>query len=345
MKIMKTPLLLLGICIGFNSMAQSFDIDDTLSTGDMNTYYVLDSNALNLSEVTGTGVTWDYSTIGAVDTDPNANNIIDRSASYFDEYYPSADYCELFENSVYTFFSNDADAEEVNVHGFVFQEIENDFIIAYDVDPLVSAKFPMNYGVTYTDDIAGRAILPLADEVDITGTATVNVDGSGTLIVGDVTYTDVVRVHTVEDSEGFVVVFGVTITITRDSYVYYAEGTDMPVFIYANVDAGLGIAGDFGFTAVYSANEITEGVGVNNYANQDVELSVYPNPSTNGLLTIVTEQGTEQLIVRNSLGQIVENLNKPTNTIKLNLNSYENGIYFVEAIKAGKSSTTKFVKN
>ena len=342
---MKTPLLLLGICFGLSSMAQSYDIDDTLSTGDMNTYYVLDSNAVNLAAVVGTGVTWDYSTIGAVDTEANDNNIIDRSASDFDTYYPDANYCELFENSVYTFFSNDDVEEEVIVYGFVFQEIENDFIIAYDVDPLVSAKFPMDFGVSYTDDLEGRAILPLAGEVDITGDASVNVDGTGTLIVGDVTYTDVVRVHTVEESEGFVVVFGVTITITRDSYVYYAEGSEMPVFIYAKVDAALGVAGDFGFTAVYSNNEITEGAGIAEYAEQGVALSIYPNPSNTGNLTVNTEFGTEQLIVRNSVGQIVNTLNNPTEIVKLNLNSYENGIYFIEAIKEGKTSTMKFVKN
>src|SRR5690606_31807040 len=113
------PLLLLGICSGLMASAQTINLSDTLSTGDVMTYFNLDSGATNYSEISGVGVTWDYSTIGGYAI-TNENNVIDRIDSDFSDDFPLSDYAEEFENSVHTFFSNDADGSQVIVHGFVF---------------------------------------------------------------------------------------------------------------------------------------------------------------------------------------------------------------------------------
>jgi len=156
---MKTPLLLLGICAGFCSTAQTLELADTISTGDAMTYYVLDSNATSYAAVTGADVVWDYNDLGGYMVPSNDNNVIPGSASDFADDFPMAVYAEAFENSVNTFFTNDPGESQVIVHGFVFEELANDFVIQYDEDPLISIKFPMNQGDTYTDAIKGLSLI------------------------------------------------------------------------------------------------------------------------------------------------------------------------------------------
>jgi hypothetical protein len=341
MNIMKTTLLLMGISFGLAGISQTYELADTLSTGDMTSYFVLDSNANNLSGITGADVTWDYSSIGAINIPANNDEIIDRVESDFAADFPDADYCENFENSVQTFFTNSAADNIVYVYGFVFEEISNDFVIAYDEDPLEAARFPMNVGDTYDDDIVGKAIIPLAGEVALDGSATVSADGSGTLIVGDVTYTDVIRIHTIEITEGLILASPAT--ITRDSYVYYQEGTRMPVFIHANILAELGAGGDFGFTAVYAQNEVTDYVSIEDNELKTTNLNVFPNPAASNMVTISTETGTERIVIRNTVGQTVLDLNQPKSSEMIDVSTFEKGVYIIEATKGSTTTTQKLI--
>ncbi|MDA7804146.1 T9SS type A sorting domain-containing protein [Crocinitomix sp.] len=337
---MKTPLLVLGICVSFFAAAQTINLSDTLSTGDAMTYYNLDSNATNYSEITGTGVTWDYSDIGGYAI-ANVNNVIDRADSDFGTDFPAANYTEEFENSVQTYFSNDAGGSQVIVHGFVFQELTNDFVIKYDVDQLISYQFPMSQGDTYTDAMEGTAVVPVAGDVAITGEATITADGSGTLIIGTNTYSDVLRVHTIEVSEG--IVLGAAAVITRESYVYYdITAFNMPIFVHATVHAELGIVGDLGFTAVYSKDEIVEGASIKE-STKKLNIAVYPNPAAGKNATITSDQNTESITIYSSLGQVMMTIINPKVSENIDLTNYANGVYFIQAVKGDAARTEKFI--
>lgn len=339
---MKTPLLLLGICAGFYGTAQTLELSDTISTGDAMTYYVLDSNATSYAAVTGADVEWDYNDIAGYMVPPNDNNVNFASVSDFADDFPTARYTELFENSVNTFFTNDPGGNQVIVHGFVFEELSNDFVIQYDEDPLISLTFPMSQGDTYTDDIQGTAIVPVAGEVAISGSASITADGSGTLKIAGTDYANVLRVHTIEVSEG--IILGSPATITRDSYVYYQpDMEDMPIFIHARVEAVLGAGGTFGFTAVYSKDAVTDFVGIEENEVEDISLSVYPNPVTGNFTTITTEEGTTSLTVLNTLGQVVTTINNPNVTENLDVSDLERGVYFVQVMKGAATKTKKFI--
>lgn len=339
---MKSPLLLLGICAGVSASAQTINEADTLSTGDAMTYYVLDSSATSYSEITGADVVWDYNDIAGYMIPPNDNNVINRTDSEFSDDFPGAMYTEEFENSVHTFFTNDEAGDQVIVHGFVFQELSNDFIIKYDEDPLISYKFPMNMGDSYTDAIQGTAVVPLAGDVAISGEAEIAADGTGTLKVAGTDYANVIRVHTREVSEG--VILGSPATITRESFVYYDIASfNMPIFVHASVLAELGAGGDFGFTAVYSKDAVTDYVGIEEEPAEKLEISVYPNPVHGNFATVTSVQGTESLIVLNSLGQVVTTINNPNTTEKIDVSDLDRGVYFVQAVRGDATRTEKFV--
>lgn len=341
---MKTTLLLLGICVGVVGNAQTIELEDTISTGNSMTYYVLDSNATNLSEVVGAGSNWDYSTIGGYGLPGNTNNVIVASASEHAAQFPDAAYNENFENGVLTFLSNDAPGNRTIVHGFVFEEGTNTFIIKYDDDQLVSMTYPMNLGDTYTDDIEGSAVVPLGSPIDISGTATVTADGTGTLTVGTNSYTNVIRIYTKEVSSGASPVGG-TVTFTRESYTYYdIDNFNMPIFIHGTVFADAGVLGDFGFTAVYSKDMITDYTGVKeNELSNEINLTVFPNPVVGELATITTTAGTERLTILNAMGQTVVTLNNPETIEKINAGDLNTGVYFIQAQLGNALKTQKFV--
>jgi hypothetical protein len=339
---MKTPLLLMGICAGFASFAQTIELEDTISTGDNMMYYVLDSNATSYSAITGAGAVWDYNSVGAYGLPANTNNVIDRTDSDFASFFPLADYAENFENSVNTFFTNDAAGNQVIVHGFVFQEIGSDFVIAYDTDPLISFKFPMDLGDTYTDPISGTATVPLAGEIAIDGEATVTADGTGSLKIAGNTYENVIRVHTIEVSEG--VILGSPAIITRDSYVYFdIDNFNMPIFIHAKVLAELGAGGDFGFTAVYSKDEVTTFVGTEEEVAPKVTFNLFPNPVTGNTAVVTSPEGTTSLTILNTVGQAVVTINTPASTEQVDVSKLSNGVYFIQAVTNGVTKTQKFV--
>jgi hypothetical protein len=339
---MKTPLLLLGISISFLGAAQSITLSDTLSTGDATAYYVLDSNVVDLAGVTGAAVTWDYSAIGAYDMAPNNNNVINRTASAYAADFPTARYSEDFENSVKTFFTNVPGSSEVHVQGFVYIDGSNTIKIKYDDDALISQKLPMDLGDTYTDAISGSAVVAAFPAIDIDGEATVVADGTGTLKVGGNTYTDVIRVHTTEFTEG--TAFGGPLEITRESYVYYdIASQNMPIFMHIFVELDAGSFGVFGFKATYGKDMITDYVGVNDILNTTAELSIYPNPVVGNIATISTEAGTQSIQILNTIGQVVLTVNNPAVLEEVNVADLKSGVYFVQATKNGTVQTSKFV--
>ncbi len=339
---MKTPLLLLGICAGIASTAQTIELADTIYTGNSMTYYVLDSNAVNYAGTTGTGVNWDYSTIGAYDIPPNTNAVIDAEGSEYDAEFPDAHYNENFENGILSYLSHNPTDNETIVHGFVFEEASGTFVIKYDVDPLISLKYPMSQGDSYIDDISGT-VLTAGSSFAISGTATVSADGSGSLQVGDNTYTSVIRVYTKEVVSGTTPV-GTSATFTRESYFYYdIENFNQPVFIHGKIAVDAGLLGDFEFSTVYGRDLITDYVGIEENKAEALNLSVYPNPVTGNAATITVSEGADKLTVLNTLGQSVLTINNPAKVETVNMADLKTGVYFVQVQKGSALRTEKFV--
>jgi hypothetical protein len=84
---MKKVLLLSSVVIGLGATAQTFTAADTLAPGMSTTFYVMDSNAVSMSAITGTGVTWDYSTLtGEVAVLPNTDNVVLASSTSYCKY-------------------------------------------------------------------------------------------------------------------------------------------------------------------------------------------------------------------------------------------------------------------
>lgn len=336
---MKKTLLLFSVLSLSLANAQTITVDDTLSTGDVMYFYAADTAVTNYNSITGAGVTWDYSTLAyenVAGETTSKDTVIDITNSSYATNYPDADYHDQFNGGVQTFLSNTPDS--IITHGFVFENGTNEYIIRYNVDPLKSAEFPMALGSSYTDLIDGDAVLPTVGTVALSGSATISADGTGTMLLGGMTYTDVIRVKTVENLAGTVPLVG-AVSVTRTSYVYYSTSTsDMPIFIHGQIFADLGQAGTIDLKTVWSKDMLNGFAGVEEELSIQPELVVYPNPATTSL-TIESNNATE-LRIYNAIGKEVIFIATPASTEQVDLSNLSTGIYFVQ-VKNGQQLITK----
>ncbi len=92
---------------------------------------------------------------------------------------------------------------------------------------------------------------------------------------------------------------------------------------------------------------VTVCTGINNVAgNSQTLIKVYPNP-TYGILNInlgLAEVSETKIQLIDGLGKVLINLTTITNTIKLNLMDFENGIYLLKIICNNKTEIQKIIK-
>lgn len=87
----------------------------------------------------------------------------------------------------------------------------------------------------------------------------------------------------------------------------------------------------------------TAGVGVNTILSKN-DVSIFPNP-TKETISIEVLKGTKNTITLTDItGKILETINTSNNNTIINLNSYENGIYFVTIGNELGSITKKIIK-
>lgn len=334
---MKKILLSLGAISSLTAMSQSITVNDTLSTGLSTNYFVMDSLAPSLSAITGTSVTWNYSTLAAYENATILDQIIDASASTYASDYTTSDYNDDLSGGASIYFSNTPDS--VVVHGYVFEADGNLVKVFFDINSLKSLELPMTVGDSYTDAIAGVVNIMGAD-FPATGSATVTCDGAGTLQVSGDVISNVIRIKLVETIDASITVpFPVSGTVTRTVYSYYDLANDkQPILVHATLDITSDVLND-NYTAVYYAGtpmfmEVDE--------NTEMSFSIFPNPSSD-LVTINLTQPVSQVTIYNAVGQIVFQQNQVNNSMTVNVSNWRPGIYVVQANNNGILNEQKLV--
>lgn len=91
---------------------------------------------------------------------------------------------------------------------------------------------------------------------------------------------------------------------------------------------------------------------VNEVLNNNVSISIYPNPATNNVMLNYSVQTPVQLMIeiRNIMGQVVASYSKNadakgTYSVNVDVEKYSSGVYTVNTIMGDKVFSTKFVKN
>jgi hypothetical protein len=334
---MKNVLLGILALASYEVSAQTYTANDTLSTGDSETYYVADSSAADLEGITGTGVTWDYSSLFTYTGTTSLDTIKDASNSADFGDYPNAVYHDDLAGGASNYFTNYEDS--VLSYGYTFSLDGNDAKIMHNIDPLKMMELPMAEGQTYSDSTYGTAEV-YGNSATTSGNVVVTADGTGTLSLGTTDFTNVIRIK-LDETIAAIIDLGMlgtaNGTVTRTVYSYYdLANQNEAILIHATINVNSNLFNG-GYTAVYSSVDI-EGASVEESIS-GADVSVYPNPANN-MVSITAPQGTDQLIIMNAIGQTVQTFNNPSTKTSIDVVGFEKGMFFVQ-IKKGEGTITK----
>lgn len=207
-------------------------------------------------------------------------------------------------------------------------------------------RYPCTVGTTWTDfaaydsQVSGTPISSGAD------TSTYTADGSGTLILPNGTFTDVLRItHTSSETA---VSFGTTYVTTKDEVIFRKTGTQEVLastihhVYYTNGSQSGELFQSYYLVPIVAGIVTTEAA---------TGLSLFPNPA-NGIVRIKANAiGAMEMTVTDALGRTVHAEHFPIGNgmgsgISLDVSTWDKGAYHVTARdKAGNVSVQRLVVN
>lgn len=279
----------------------------------------------------GSGVTWDFSNedVG----EPYALTVNIAEEGFGADQFPGASYvltslvADVFQ--FYSYYDFNGGWTE---HGNITDE-GGDVIGTVYSNPFTYFTLPISFGSSGSDTYAGDVNLGFFD-ASVTGSATWTVDGSGTLILPNATYTNVlrVRVEAVEEIEYSGIPLG--LETSRVVTMWIQQDTPFPLLTTEETSEDIGgqIETEFYATALVSfttgSNSVSEQYGKNN------QLVVWPNPAQTeiNLQFDGSAESNAQVMFFDLGGKLVhtQHLNSsPRNAARIDVGGLRPGVYML----------------
>ncbi len=334
---MKTILLNLIaaglVIISFVSMAQP-----TLTATGINavigeTYtYTSNTNSTISPGNAGANQTWDLSAMTG--TPAGQTTVVTPSSTTYGSSFPNANVAMSTPSQGVTYYKTSSTA--LQNYGMTVSGV----VIPFS-NPEDFLHFPFSYNNTYTDTWAGQ-FQNVGSTFYRRGTTTVTADGYGTLITPIGTYTNVMRVHFVQDYQDSVYSGAPYIfTYYNDEYLWYKNGVHYQlaaVYTFTTSQSGTS----------HGSSYVSSSVGVEDVSGIIHSSSIFPNPATDKVTLnfTLTENKNVDIQLFNSIGQqemISQNANcfQGENTLQLDVSILPEGIYFVKISLNGNVAATK----
>lgn len=338
---MKKLLLSISCLISVSVLGQTSVAETDLSAqGTTFTYYVLDSNANEMSGTTGSGATWDYSTTTGYSSMTKVAATTDATASAYSSDFPNAEDMVELPDFVNIFYSHDANT--LNSQGYVFDEPSlGEVKVKLNTDDALLMNFPTTLASADINDVISGEIEVNSQTISISGTSVVTTDGEGTLMLSQNDYDDVLRIK-IRDSVHGTVPFVGDVDVIRTTYEYRKPAeSNYPLFQYTKIE----VMGAFSTnpTVVVLSKEDGASASSGIEDTHQPDFTLYPNPAKN-VVNIKFNNNTEvgQIDIINSIGQKAiqvapENI---SNQMQIDISALPKGIYFVR-IQVGNKITTQ----
>jgi hypothetical protein len=341
---MKQILLFLALSTAISINAQLTQSNEP-SIGNSITMYVCDSNATNMSSITGSGVTWDYSTIGAYPSKFKTIEIVDPSTTSQASTFTTSTKSTKIQNFITSYWTSTANSR--TSQGFVFTEPTMGNIIAnFSIDNETTMTYPFDYNSSITDNFSGNLsfTLGIAQSPACSGSSASTIDGKGTLILSPtVTKTNVIR-YKIADHTQSTISFGGnhSVDLYRTQYEYYEQNNNLPIFTHTNVtmlipDYNININNSL----VLSSVQPSGFVGIN--STDLVDFTIYPNPTYEKITLSGVFNADSKIKILDQFGRTVFDSISLTNGMEINVTNFKKGIYFVEIENNGLKTKKSLV--
>ncbi|MBA2613784.1 MAG: T9SS type A sorting domain-containing protein [Bacteroidetes bacterium] len=209
----------------------------------------------------------------------------------------------------------------------------------------ITAVYPMILNTTGSSVTGGNITVPsLSQSGTFTGNSGTLADGTGTLILPNGTFTNVIRVVTTQT-----ITFTVPLTtgtVTQQNWDYYNVGTKNSLFTISTSTFVAGISPTpSSQTVVTRSNPST--VGLKENKQNVIDLVVFPNPSSTSLNFVTESTAAKFVLIYDITGKLIEKQNLIDGKLKLNVSTYNSGLYTYSVIgsnnqnlKTGKVTVT-----
>ncbi|MFN5910303.1 MAG: T9SS type A sorting domain-containing protein [Bacteroidota bacterium] len=331
-KLLFAVSLISGLSFGQFTQSNEPVVGNTLN------YYLCDSLVNNYSAITGTGVTWDYSTIAGVSNIQKLSSVIDAATSPYIADYTGAVKATQVESAITTFFSSDANAR--TSQGFVYNEPTLGEVKAkWSIDPQVTYQYPMAYGDEFMDLYSGTLSSDVASSDNCNGKSYSKIDGQGTLLLAGNSYSNILRLCQI-DTANATLVFG-QITVIRTQYEYYdLANNSLPIFTHSSIAIQTPL-GAFAQSIVLSKDQPTVNLSVAENALSNV--TVQPNPAEQ-FITVSGLESTADLTLYDQSGRQLQTISGVENGQSIALDGIENGMYYLIISDNATRAVRQFMK-
>lgn len=203
----------------------------------------------------------------------------------------------------------------------------NGSITAVCSNPVDVMQFPASFSSTFSDPYQVAITSPFLN-FSVDGINSVLVDGSGTLTTPSGTYSNVLRVKSIDNYQ-YIGLPPIPGSVTEGSTTTYMwVSPDSPGFIL--MEYAISTEGTSSDTIItYSENPLS----IQNVTNQALQIA--PNPA-NELVTVGFPSGAElnRVEVLDLSGRVVaiETVNGKSNRLTISTSSFTNGLYIVRAV-------------
>ena len=268
-------LFILGIFLSGNS--QTLTLTQAASephVGDSSYYYLLDSSAYpNILPVavTGSNVLWNFTNLNVLQNSANSAYLSPSavpSASAF-----AGTTMVQKQGALYNFYKS---ASSPTTQTEMLGSVSNSINITF-TNSAVIAKYPITYGSSFSDNVAGAFTFSVNGT--FTGTVSTVADGTGTLqLPGGVVFTNVLRLKSVQQlnlSLG-IIPFG---TAKQTVYNYFHASQKFPVLNITYSSVSLLGSSSPSVSAVVTANSKVVTVGLEELNIFEQSILTYPNPA------------------------------------------------------------------
>ena len=338
---MKLNLLLATSLITGAAFGQFTDTNKPAIGTDV-TMYILDSNAVDFAAMTGTGQTWDYSTTPGIYGETKDVSVVAPASTAYSGDFPSSSFAIDIPGFVTSFFTSTAGTR--NSQGFVFDggSFGGTVIVKLDANDQLLMNYPYDQGDVVTADAFSGTANVQGNDFPTTGTVSTSVDGSGTLILNDLTtLTGVLRYKSRDVATVTIPLLG-TITMDRTQYEYYHHATsNLPVFVHSKLV--IDMAGT-PTTQTIAMSSVVPDDFLNVSKNEKAAFGLYPNPA-NESVVISGLTGNETIAIVDMAGRTVLTAQNSGTTQTLNVADFQAGIYNVVVTANGIKSTKKLTIN
>jgi hypothetical protein len=339
---MKRTVLLFSTCVISGLSAQTL----TQGThepvvGDVENIRRLDTSMYSSGiplQATGANALWDFSQATPANTTTMVNNYVAPNTYTHNTLFTGATVVQNLDGKMFNYFkSSTTPTTQAEIVGIYTSTLALTF-----TNSALVIQYPASLGFSISDPVSGTYTMG-AFNGPLDGNSSTMADGTGTLMLsGGATYTDVIRVKTVQ-----------TLTLTQGSltgvvmqtvYNFYSASKKFPLINVSYISVSMAGGPPSVMAGMYRNNDSFV-TGVKEVTGEPVGC-LFPNPATDRIsFNLREEVAPNKISVYDVTGSKVMTVRTATaaGQLDLNVSSLHAGVYLLQVEGARTTTTKRFV--